>query len=310
MRILRRWRERRAARRKDEAMRFLRTSPCDAVRAAACLVALATTLSTSAAHATMREASRSTATVAQDAPKATPPAEAKPEGGDRGDGDGSRARRGGRMLPPDWPRAGGFGPDAERPMIEGLVLQGLLSASEQRRAPSDAEIEKAIAVAKEISPEWGAALEARAKEEPGRMRTAFGGGARRLLALVALKERAPKIYAARVGELKAQAATARAASDLRAVEADATATADKKTAATAAFDAAVARQVDATLAARSEELDALEARLAALRSALAADRAKHSELVEGVKTQAREASAREASPEGAPSRAPEEAPRE
>lgn len=295
-------------------MRFLRTSPCEAVRAAACLVALATTLSTSAAHATMRGASSSTPTAAQDAPKAAPPAEARPEGGDRGDdardGDGSRTRRGGRMLPPDWPRAGGFGPDAERPMIEGLVLQGLLSASEQRRAPSDAEIEKAIAVAKEISPEWGAALEARAKEEPGRMRTAFGGGARRLLALVALKERAPKIYAARVGELKAQAATARAASDLRAVEADAAATADKKTAATAAFDAAVARQVDATLAARSEELDALEARLAALRSALAADRAKHSELVEGVKTQAREASAREASPEGAPSRAPEEAPRE
>lgn len=295
-------------------MRFLRTSPCDALRAAVCLVALATTLSTSAADATMRGASRSTPAAAQDVPKSAPPAQAEPEGGDRGDesreGDGSRARRAARMLPPDWPRAGGFGPDAERPMIEGLVLQGLLSASEQRRAPSDAEIEKAIAVAREISPDWGAALEARAKEEPGRMRAAFGGGARRLLALVALKERAPRIYAARVEELKAQATTARAASDLRAIEADAAAPADKRSAATAAFDAAVARQVDATLAARSEELDALEARLAALRSDLAADRAKHAELVEGVKTQAREASAREASPAGTPSRAPEAAPRE
>jgi hypothetical protein len=293
-------------------MRLPATELRAAARSSACLAAVAIALvAPASAHAASfaRTDEPPAAEAAQGAPAAREQDgasgggsnEVEPNKGDASEGersgdDPSRNRRGARMLPPDWPRAGGFGPDAERPMIEGLVLQGLLGPGEQRRVPSDAEIERAIAVAKEISPEWGAALEARAKEEPGRMRAAFGGGARRLLALVALKDRAPKVYSARVEELKAQATTARAASELRAAEEDSSASAEKKAALAAAFDAAVARQVDATLAARSEELDALEARLAALRGNLAADRAKHAELVEGVKAQARDAGAREASP--------------
>lgn len=179
-------------------------------------------------------------------------------------------------------------------MIEGLVVQGLMGGQPDgaRRALTDEDVAKAVAIAKEIAPDWGAALEARAKEDPARMRGAIGGSARRLLALVALKERAPKVYGARVAELKAQAATARAAGDLRSAEADDSVAADARAARlaqlTAALDEAVSRQVEATLAARREELVALEARLAALKQDLASDGENRAALAADVKARARE----------------------
>jgi hypothetical protein len=110
---------------------------------------------------------------------------------------------------------------------------------------------------------------------------------RRLLGLVALKERAPVVFAAKVAELRAQAETDRAATELREAEADSSTDSPAAGAAERgpgierlreALAAASARQVDATLAARRAELDALEERLAKLRSDLEADRGRRTDM--------------------------------
>lgn len=194
-----------------------------------------------------------------------------------------RARRGGRSgmpLPPDWPRAGGFGPsgqDAERPMIEGLVMEGLLPAGFGRRELTDADVVQAISVAKEVAPEWGAMIEERWSDEPAKLKASLRTGGRRLLGLVALKERAPVVFAAKVAELRAQAETNRVADELARVESEG-APPEAVAAAKAALEAAARTQVGATLAARRAELDALEARVRALREDVASDAARADEL--------------------------------
>jgi hypothetical protein len=200
----------------------------------------------------------------------------QPEGQDR-------VRRGGRSgmpLPPDWPRAGGFGPsgqDGERPMIEGLVMEGLLPAGFGRRELTDADVAQAIAVAKEVAPEWGAMIEERWSKEPAKLKASLRTGGRRLLGLVALKERAPVVFAAKVAELRAQAETNRVADELARVESEG-ASPDAVSAAKAALEAAARTQVEATLAARRAELDALEARVRALREDVVSDAARAGEL--------------------------------
>ena len=187
-----------------------------------------------------------------------------------------RARRGGRAgmpLPPDWPRAGGFGPsgqDGERPMIEGLVVEGLLPPGAGRRELTDADVVQAIAVAKEVAPEWGAMIEERCAVEPAKLKASLRTSGRRLLGLVALKERAPVVFAAKVAELRAQAETNRAAEELTRVESEG-ASPDAVTAARTALEVAARAQVEATLAARRAELDALEARVRALREDVVSD---------------------------------------
>jgi len=204
----------------------------------------------------------------------------------RGGQDGERGgRRGGRgmPLPPDWPRAGGFGPGAqglERPMIEGLVIEGLIPGTFARRELTDGDVARVVAVAKEVSPEWGAAIEAKVQQDAEQVKASLRTSGRRLLGLVALKERAPAVFAAKVAELRAQAETDRAATELQAAEAaDGAARNEAEIAKlTEALTAAAARQVDATLAARRAELDALEERLAKLRADVASDGARRDEL--------------------------------
>jgi hypothetical protein len=204
----------------------------------------------------------------------------------RGGQDGERGgRRGGRgmPLPPDWPRAGGFGPGAqglERPMIEGLVIEGLIPGTFARRELTDGDVARVVAVAKEVSPEWGAAIEAKVQQDAEQVKASLRTSGRRLLGLVALKERAPAVFAAKVAELRAQAETDRAATELQAAEAaDGAARNEAEIAKlTEALAAAAARQVDATLAARRAELDALEERLTKLRADVASDGARRDEL--------------------------------
>ena len=221
--------------------------------------------------------------------------EARTPGRDRAR-DGQDSERGGRRggrgmpLPPDWPRAGGFGPGAaglERPMIEGLVIEGLLPATFARRELTDDDVARVVAVAKEVSPEWGAAIEARVEQDAAQVKSSLRTSGRRLLGLVALKERAPVVFAAKVAELRAQAETDRAATELREAEADSSTDSPAAGAAERgpgierlreALAAASARQVDATLAARRAELDALEERLAKLRSDLEADRGRRADM--------------------------------
>lgn len=198
---------------------------------------------------------------------------------------GDRPQRARRELPPppDWPRAGGFGPEGGA----GLAIEALVAGGEfGGRALTDEDVARAVAVAHAVSPEWGAAIEARAKADPEQMRVALRTGARRLLALAALRERAPAVYEAKVVELRAQAETARAAGALRTAEVDA-ADAEGRLAARAELEACARRQVEATLAVREAELAALEVLVARMRTELEVDRARTAELAEDVAARAR-----------------------
>lgn len=198
-----------------------------------------------------------------------------------------RSVRSGMPLPPDWPRAGGFGPGgqgAERPMIEGLVLEGMIPTSFGRRELTDEDLDRVLVVAREVSPEWATAIAARIEADPAQFKVALRNSGRRLLGLAALKERAPKVYEVKVAELRAQAETERAATALRSAD---PASAD---AAREALDETASRQVAATLAARRAELGALEERLKRLREEVDADEARKAELAAEVAERARKRS--------------------
>jgi len=217
------------------------------------------------------------------------------------DAPSERVRRGGRVgmpLPPDWPLAGGFGPGgqgAERPMIEGLVLEGMIPSSFGRRELTDEDLARVLAVAREVSPEWGAAIEERIKTDPAQVKSALRTSGRRLLGLAALKERAPKVFEVKVAELRAQAETERTAVGLRALEGLSEGSSEGSSEASAptveagekALADAAARQVEATLAARRAELDALEERLKRLRAEVEADAARRAELAAEVAERAK-----------------------
>ena len=208
-------------------------------------------------------------------------------------------------LPPDWPRAGGFGPNLgsnlsggagggrARPLIEGMVIDEMMSGEFGRREMSEADVARVVAVAKLVSPAWGDVLEARAKQAPEQWRLSLRSDGRRLLALVALQERAPKVFEAKIVELRAQAETARIAGELRRatseVDAEAAAPANNVNLAELekSLEEAVAAQVAATLATRREELLAIEQRLEKMRADLDADDANAAALVEELKTRAR-----------------------
>ncbi|MBI1304182.1 MAG: hypothetical protein GC172_10400 [Phycisphaera sp.] len=199
---------------------------------------------------------------------------------------GDRPPRAGRQLPPppDWPRAGGFGPEGGA----GLAIEAIVAGGEfGGRALTDEDVERAVAVAHAVSPEWGSVIEARAKRDPEQMRAALRTGARRLLALAALRERAPAVYEAKIVELRAQAETARASSALRAAEVDPSASAEDRMRAVAELDGAARRQVEATLAVREAELAALEAVIERMRAELAVDRERVAELAADMASRAR-----------------------
>ena len=219
---------------------------------------------------------------------------------DAGAGDAprrDRAQRGGRAaaaLPPDWPRAGGFG-GRERPLFEGLVADEFLSDL-TRRELTDEELARAIRIASRVSEEWGKTLATRAEQDPIQLKAAMRSTGRRILALMSLEERSPSLFEAKIAELRAQGETARAGEALRRAEdrmreageeAPQTAEAEAElTALRAALDATVAKQVAATLVVRREEIRAVEARLARAKEEVERDAADSSKLVEEIRARA------------------------
>jgi hypothetical protein len=196
-------------------------------------------------------------------------------------------------LPPDWPRAGGFG-TRERGLIEGLVTGDMPGGDLSRREITDEELARAIAVARRVSEDWGRTLAARAEQDPAQLKAALRTAGRRLFGLLLLEERAPRLFELKVAELRAQGETARAGEELKKAQAEragagdaagaGTAAADERLAALrAALDAAVARQIEATMAVRREELVAIEARIAEMRGAIERDAAESAQLAEEIK---------------------------
>ena len=207
--------------------------------------------------------------------------------------DEPRRPRGGQRgmpLAPDWPRAGGFGSGHEQPILEGIVVEEMMNAQGGRRELTDEDVTRAVAVAKLVSAEWGSVLEARAKSEPAQLRASLRAGGRRLLGLVALQERAPEVFDAKVAELRAQAVTSRAASEMRRAHdnTDNGAAPDpaKLAALQADLDAATAAQVDAALTMRRAEYSALATRLDKMKADIDADARNREKLAAALKDQA------------------------
>jgi len=234
---------------------------------------------------------------AQDAPRGEQSGEEEPPAQGRRD----RGGRGAMPLPPDWPRAGGFG-TRERGLIEGLVAGDVAGADLSRREITDEELARALKVAARVSEDWGRTLAARAEQDPAQLKAALRTTGRRLFALLVLEERAPRLFEAKIAELRAQGETARAAEALkraeeqpaRAGDAGAPAEAPKQApkddvnsaSLRAALDAAIARQIETTLAVRREELVAIEARIAEMRGAIERDAADPAAIAEEIRTRA------------------------
>jgi hypothetical protein len=206
----------------------------------------------------------------------------------------SRGGRSGAALPPDWPRAGGFG-GRDRPFLDGLVADEFLSDL-ARRELTDEELARAIRIASRVSEEWGKTLATRAEQDPIQLKAAMRSTGRRILALLSLEERSPELFEAKIAELRAQGETARAGEALRRAEerlreageeSPKTAEAEAElTALRAALDATVAKQVAATLVVRREEIRAVEARLARAKEEVERDAADSSKLVEEIRMRA------------------------
>jgi hypothetical protein len=165
-----------------------------------------------------------------------------------------------------------------------------------RRELTDEELARAIRIATRVSEEWGKTLAARAEQDPIQLKVAMRSTGRRILALMSLEERSPELFEAKIVELRAQGETARAGEALRrAEERGRSADADESARAPidaeltelrAALDAAVARQVVATIAVRREEIRAVETRLARAKEDVERDAAEPSKLVEEIRGRA------------------------
>lgn len=154
-----------------------------------------------------------------------------------------------------------------------------------QRELTEADLARVVSVARRVSEEWGSAIEARLAENPAQAKQFLRTGGRRLMALVALEVRAPKVFEAKVVELRAQGETARAAQALLRAE-TAGAPDAEQSALREAFDRAVRAQIDASFATRAEELTAIESRVARLREELASDRSNSASAAEEIRERA------------------------
>lgn len=141
------------------------------------------------------------------------------------------------------------------------------------------ELDEVIAVAGDISPEWGAALHARRDRDPEGLRHAIQAAGPRLVALATLKRSHPDLYRIRVEDLRLQAELKRLASEYRA--AVAAGSTDAKTIEQRLREK-VERQVDLDLRASAMELQALDEQLKRMVAQLKAESQQRSQRIESV----------------------------
>ncbi|MDA1008549.1 MAG: hypothetical protein O2800_06045 [Planctomycetota bacterium] len=162
----------------------------------------------------------------------------------------------------------GSSPDASASETTGVEGSGddQTQSTNHRRGPTDEEI---IAVARDISPDWGRDLEATLKADPVAFRAATREGARRLRALAILRDRRPEVYRLRIDELRLN----QEVRELGIVCATQFAIGGPETAATmrAQLNLLATRLVDANLRARALELSELDGVVRELRAALEVD---------------------------------------
>ncbi|MCE9619430.1 MAG: hypothetical protein K8R92_05940 [Planctomycetes bacterium] len=139
----------------------------------------------------------------------------------------------------------------------------------QRREMSEEEIDRVIATAREVNPEWADGLEKLRQSDPKALRDRLSREARKLMGLSMMKEREPQLYKVRVEDLRVQNQirelseawnTAKQSGDLAAQE-----TAMKE------IEAGARKQVELDIQARGFELVALDRSLKDARKRLQDD---------------------------------------
>ncbi len=182
-------------------------------------------------------------------------------------------------TPPDWPRAGGFGPAGHAILSPGGGggLMETIVGDTSRREWTDADLKSIIEIGGQISSRWGEALKARFEADPEELRRSLRGGGRRMAAMLILREKAPLVFEAKIAELRAAAQSQRLVEELQRARAR-NAPAEELEARGAELEAAAREEVDRSLATRAAELQALEDALARFKSELEADVARRDAL--------------------------------
>ncbi len=186
-------------------------------------------------------------------------------------------------TPPDWPRAGGFGPAGHAiglPGSGGNLMDSIVGDTSQRKW-SDADLKSIIEIGSQISPRWGESLQARFDADPEEMRRALRGGGRRMAAMLILREKAPAVFEAKVAELRAAAHSQRLVEELLNARSR-HANGDEIEALGAQLVAATREEVDRSLATRVAELSALEEALARFKNELDADASRKEALAQAL----------------------------
>ncbi|MBX3355385.1 MAG: hypothetical protein KF724_06775 [Phycisphaeraceae bacterium] len=144
---------------------------------------------------------------------------------------------------------------------------------------SPEDLERVVAVARDISKEWGDALATRLERDPAGLRAAIAASGPRLLALASLKLTHPELYSIRVEDLRIQGDLKRLSAEYRSALAR-----DPKRAEEIAktLREKVERQVDLDLLASAKELQALDEQLKRLVEQLRIESQQRSQRIEEV----------------------------
>lgn len=147
----------------------------------------------------------------------------------------------------------------------------------QPRDLSPQQLQTLVAVAADVSPEWGAILSSRIKSDPEGVKRAILKSGRRLLALAVLRDQNPELYRLKVDELRMQDQMNALAKRYR--EAVAAGRESEAESWRKQLAEKVREQVDLDLKTRAEELAALDRHVRELKDKLAEDAARRPERI-------------------------------
>lgn len=95
-------------------------------------------------------------------------------------------------------------PRAQEGQANALRAAGWRAGEGARRELADEDIDRVIATARDVNPEWADALEKLRKSDPAALREKISREARKLMGLSMMKEREPKLYKVRVEDMRVQ----------------------------------------------------------------------------------------------------------
>ena len=169
-----------------------------------------------------------------------------------------------------------------KPTLTESTIPSARHSSRARRGPqrliTATDVKKVIAVATDVSPEWGAQLEILQKDDPDQLMTNIRSSGHRLLGLVMLRERDPGLYEVRVGELRCKRELADVGQEYR--EALRDGRTDDAAALSEAVRALVKQSLDFEMRARAMELAALDKAVRELKAQLEEEVATRNERLE------------------------------